>query len=109
MMANKEAREKLLSMLDKKAFDPVIKAHPKDYSGSDQQKLENVQRKTHSTKQRYHDSYKTAQAVYDNFKSDLSSNSAQHVHQEIRSLGLPTLQDIKGDFEALAKELGVKS
>jgi hypothetical protein len=41
-------------------------------------------------------------------EADLSSKAAQKVHRELLALGLPTLNDIKGDFKKLARELGVK-
>ena len=108
-MPDNHAREKLLDLLDKKAFDPVLKASPDDYSKeSDKKKLQDVQATTRSTQQSYHEKYKTAKDVLDNFRSDLNSHAAQKVHRELRDLGLPTVNDIKDEFENLADELGVR-
>ena len=41
------------------------------------------------------------------FKRDLSSAPAKKVHAELRSLGLPTLEDVREPFERKARELGV--
>ncbi len=107
-MTNKHAREQLLDLLDKKAFDPVLKAsHDDDKSESDKQKLRDLQETTRHTKQGYHEKYSTAHDVRDNFRRDLNSEAAKKVHRELRNLGLPTLNDIKGEFEQLADQLGV--
>lgn len=108
-MADSKAREKLLDLIDKKAFDPVLNASPDKYSSeSDKKKLRDVQETTRSTQRSYHDKYKTAQAVVENFHSDLNSEAAKKVHHELRDLGLPTLNDIKDEFDQLADKLGVR-
>ena len=108
-MANDRAREKLLDLLDRKAFDPVLKASPSTYSSErDQDRLRDVQDTTRNTQRSYHEKYKSAQAVYENFLDDLHSEAAKKVHRELRDLHLPTLNDIKDEFEQMANELGVK-
>ncbi|HEV2127411.1 MAG TPA: hypothetical protein VGR22_02200 [Thermomicrobiales bacterium] len=104
-MAN-DARMKLLDLLDKKAFDPVLQASPDDYKGDDKQKLKDLQKTTQSTKESYHE-YGSAEKVREMFRDDLSSDAAQKVHKQLRDLGLPTLQDVKPEFEKLADEVGV--
>lgn len=106
-MADKGAREQLLDLLDKKAFDPVLNASPEDYSDKQRPKLKDVQGATKSMKKRYHESYETAEEVQTNFKRDLHSEAAKDVQKELKELGLPTLQDVKGEFEKLADKLGV--
>ena len=108
-MTDNQAREKLLDLLDKKAFDPVLKASPDGYKKeSDKKRLEDVQATTRSTQRSYHEKYKTAKVVQDNFRSDLNSRAAKKVHGELRDLGLPTVNDIKDEFENLADSLGVR-
>jgi hypothetical protein len=41
------------------------------------------------------------------FKRDLSSTAAKKVHAELRNLKLPTIEDIRDEFEGKAHELGV--
>ena len=49
-MSKQEAREQLLDLLDKKAFNPILKASPDDYSSdADKKKLQEVQRTTRNT------------------------------------------------------------
>ncbi len=106
-MPDKQAREQLLDLLDRKAFEPVLNASPDDYkSEREKQKLQDVQQTTRSTQQSYHQ-YPTAEKVRDMFRDDLHSEAAQKVHRELRDLGLPTLHDVKDEFEKLANELGV--
>lgn len=108
-MANDRAREKLLDLLDRKAFDPVLEASADKYSSEhDKARLRDAQDTTRKTQQSYHEKYKTAQAVYENFRDDLHSEAAKKVHRELHDLGLPTVNDIKDEFVQLADELGVK-
>jgi hypothetical protein len=49
-MANDKAGEKLLDLLDRKAFDPVLKASPSTYSSErDKDRLRDVQDTTRNT------------------------------------------------------------
>ena len=108
-MADNDARERLLDLLDKKAFDPVLNTSPDDYqSDKDKKRLKDVQETTRSTQHSYHAKYKSAGKVVEMYRDDLSSSAAQKVHDELRGLGLPTLNDIKGEFEKLADQLDVK-
>ena len=42
-----------------------------------------------------------------NFRRDLDSEPAKRVHAELRSLDLPTLNDVRDAFERRAEELSV--
>jgi hypothetical protein len=108
-LTNDRAREKLLDLVDGKAFDPVLKASPSTYSSErDKDRLRDVQDTTRNTQRSYHEKDKSAQAVYENFLDDLHSEAAKKVHRELRDLNLPTLDDNKDEFEQMANELGVK-
>jgi hypothetical protein len=107
MAADQNAREKLVQFLDQKAFDPILRARPDRYSGTDREKLEHVQDATERTKQRYHHDYTSAAEVCARFRDDLTSSSAQRVQRELGQLGLPTLHDIEDEFEALCRDAGV--
>jgi hypothetical protein len=107
MAADQNAREKLIQFLDERAFDPILRARPDRYSGSDRDMLTHVKGATERTKQRYHHDYTDAEEVRDRFRDDLSSSAAQRVQRELERLGLPTLHEIEGDFEDLCRDLGV--
>lgn len=107
-MAHSNTRERLVDFLDRKAFQPVLHASPEEYrSEADKTKLREVQEKTHTERQRYRERYTTAEEVRDNFRADLTSEHAKKVHRQLRELNLPTLPDIKDEFERLCQELGV--
>ena len=42
-----------------------------------------------------------------NFKRDLSSTPAKRVHAELKALDLPTLNDLREEFEQKARNLGL--
>lgn len=107
-ISGKEKREKLLNFLDEKAFDPIVKISPDDYKdGEKRKKAETVKEKTISTQRRYHENYKSAKDVKDNFEADLSSGAANKVHKDLKELGLPILNDFKDDFINLCNDLNV--
>lgn len=102
-----DARTRLLDLLDKEAFDPVLKASPNEYKDdATKQKLKGLQDTTRSTQKSYHD-YGSASKVREMFRDDLNSDAARKVHDQLRDLDLPTLPDIESEFERLAEELGV--
>jgi hypothetical protein len=41
------------------------------------------------------------------FEDDLNSEPAKKVHRKLGELGLPTLNDLRAEFEALAERLDV--
>lgn len=107
-MPDKNAREKMLDLLDRKAFDPVLNASPDDYgSDADKEKLRHLQKTTQSTRESYHEKYGSAEKVRQMFHDDLNSDAAKKVHRDLKDLGLPVLNDIKPEFERLTDELGV--
>jgi len=88
------------------AFKPVLNAKPKGRSQAEQKKLEHVQKATRTEIERFHN-YSSAKEVVTNFRRDLSSEPARRIHAELRSLGLPTINDLRDEFEKRAEELGV--
>jgi hypothetical protein len=98
-MASKQG---LLHFLDTRVFDPILHASSNGYSESDRGKLEDVQKKTRSEKERFR-SYKSAEEIIANYKRDLHSTAAKHVNAELERLKLPTLPSVK---DAFLKEAG---
>lgn len=101
------AKKKLIKFLDQKAFDPVLRARAERYPENKRTMLKNVQRSTKSERARYH-RYSSAQKIVDMFRNDLHSELAHKVHRELGRLGLPKINDFRGDFERLAQRLGVE-
>jgi hypothetical protein len=98
-------KDELVHFLEQRAFKPVLNANPKDHS-AEQKKLEHVQKATRAEIERFRN-YGSAHEVVTNFRRDLASEPAKRIHAELRSLGLPTVHDVRDEFERRAEELGV--
>lgn len=108
-MSQNNAREQLVDLLDRRAFQPVLDASPEEFEHDRHKELlRELQEKTRSTRQRYLKNYTSASDVVRNFRRDLTSDSAQQVHEDLSRLGLPTFQEVKYEFNTLARELEVK-
>lgn len=97
-MANKQ---ELIRFLERHVFNPILHASPDRYSEADRRKLKDVQDRTKSEQERFHE-YSSAREVIDNYKSDLHSSTAKRVNSELEKLRLPTLPSVKDDFLKLA-------
>jgi hypothetical protein len=102
-----DAKDKLVHFLEHKAFRPVMDARPDRYPASKRDTLQDMQRRTQSEIDRFR-GYGSAHEVVVNFKRDLSSEPAKKVHRALHDLGLPTVEDVRDDFEKLAEELHVR-
>jgi hypothetical protein len=108
-MAQEDAKEKLVEFLDEKVFDPVLQASEGDFpSSTEKEKLRDVQQSTESGKHRFHEEYRSAEDVKDNYLSDLSSDTGERVSREAQDLGLPTLPEFRDEFMKLCDKLDVK-
>jgi hypothetical protein len=102
-----DSKHTLVDFLVRKAFDPVMHARSDGRSEAEQKKLDHVRDATRKEIERYR-GYASAQEVVTNFRRDLHSRAAKKVHAELKSLHLPTLDDIREEFEAKVEELGVR-
>jgi hypothetical protein len=105
-MAESDAKRRLVHFLDEKAFRPVLRADPAKYPEYKRDKVKDAQRRTEDEIERFRN-YGSANDVVVNFRRDLTSEPAKKVHRELHELGLPTLNDVREEFEMLAQELGV--
>jgi hypothetical protein len=100
-----DSKTKLLRFLDRKVFNPVLKARPDKYSETDQKTLDRLKRKTADEQQRYR-TYKSAGQIRQEFEDDLDSAAAKKVHANLRKLKLPALPDVRDEFLKLADRVG---
>ena len=100
-------KDELVRFLEVHAFKPVLNAKQAGRSEAEQKKLDHVQKATRAEIERFHN-YGSAKEVLINFRRDLASEPAKRVHRELRSLGLPTIEHIRDEFERYAEKLGVK-
>ncbi|YBV98304.1 hypothetical protein M1D80_16100 [Phyllobacteriaceae bacterium JZ32] len=103
-----EARRELVDFVVERAFDPVMKAKPDGRSESERRKLKDVQEATRAEIERFRD-YGSAREVLVNFRRDLDSDPAKKIHAELKALDLPTINDIRDEFEEKARKLGVEA
>jgi hypothetical protein len=101
-----DAKRQLVEFLIDRAFEPVMKAKPEGRSDAERKKLKHVQDATRAEIERFQ-RYSSAKDVVENFKRDLNSDPAKKVHADLKALNLPTLNEIKDEFETKASELGV--
>jgi hypothetical protein len=99
-------KDELVQFLEERAFRPVLNARPSGRSEADRRKLEHVKKATRAEIERFHH-YGSAKEVLTNFRRDLDSAPAKRVHAELRSLGLPTIHDVRDEFERRAAALGL--
>lgn len=101
------AQQELAEFVISRAFDPVMRAKPDGKSEADRRTLDHVKQATQAEIERYR-GYGSAREVAINFKRDLSSAAAKKVHAQLRHLRLPTINEIKAEFEDKARQLGVE-
>lgn len=107
-MAEKDAKERLVDLLDRRAFRPVLEASPDDYhSDAERRKLKDVQAATRRERDRFRREYGSANEVCEMFRYDLGSDEAREVERDLRDLDLPALRDVEDEFEGMCRRLGV--
>jgi hypothetical protein len=99
-------KQKLINFLERRVWNPVLKATPSKYSDPDRKVLERVQRKTESQRERYQ-SYDSAGRLRQEFQDDLQSQQARKVNADLQKLKLPIQADVKDEFFGLADRLGI--
>jgi hypothetical protein len=100
-MAHQNARERLLKFLDERAFDPILKTSPDQYSSeADKRTLDDVKRRTESEKKRYHENYGSADEIRRRFLDDLHSSAAEKVNRELQAASTPALAGLEGRVPA---------
>jgi hypothetical protein len=105
-MTDDKNKQQLIHFLERRAWNPVLKASPGKYDKSDHQRLERVQRKTESQRERYK-RYDGAGQVRQEFQDDLRSQQAKKLNADLTKLDLPTQADVADEFFALADRLGI--
>lgn len=108
-MAERGARERLVDLLDREVFRPIVQASPDRFSGNDRRKYDEVRDATERTREKYRKEYSSARQVYDMYRSDLSSEPAQRISRRSHDLNLPAFEDVEEEFTRLAEEVGVRS
>ena len=100
--------EALLELLSERVFQPTAAADPLSYASVDDRKLlKRVQKRVHDTRVRYFGEYSTATEIKSNFIQDLNSKAGQELAADMYLLKLQRFEDIREEFLALSKTLGL--
>jgi hypothetical protein len=108
MKEDKDTRKRLLALLDRELFDPILSKTREEFGATvDKHHFDDARRKIVQERQRYHDYCPTVAEVKQSFLQDLESRSSTRLNETLRSLGLPTYWDVKEDFLKLCATYGV--
>lgn len=97
---------RLFEFLDEHAFQPVLSASPERYREAQRRALSTAQERTRQERARF-ERGASAQEIYRTYHDELADPGAAALHRELRELDLPTLEDVRVDFEQMASDLGV--
>jgi hypothetical protein len=104
MREDKDTRKRLLAMLDRELFDPILRKTREEFDTTvDKHHFDDARKKIVQERQRYHDSCPTVADIKQSFLQDLESRSSTRLNEALRSLGLPTYWDIKDEFLKLCR------
>lgn len=105
-MTDRDVRERLIGYLEEKVFHQVLTADPERAPAERREALREAQRLVRGERERLR-SQRSAEALFDAFEAELASDRARQAYQRLRELDLPTLADVRLDFEQMAQDLGV--
>lgn len=102
----KDTKKELLNFIKHKAFDVILKRDTTKMDDKEKEQLTELQRKTKNEQEKFH-GYGSAKEVKENFLQNVRSKPANKLNNELKDFKLPTLPDLKDDFEALCEKFGV--
>ncbi len=105
-MTQRDVAHRLLQFLDEHAFGPVLSASPERFPQELQGKLHAAQEETRRERERF-ERGASATEIYRTYHEELGASGAADLHRRLRELDLPTLDDVRIDFEQMAGDLGV--
>jgi hypothetical protein len=99
MKLEEKKREALLEFLDKKVFNPVLEAIPELYSSErDRRMLNTVKEKVKVDRERFHESYLTAEAIRDQFFREIYFEVRGRIGKALEDLELPRFVQLRAQF-----------
>jgi hypothetical protein len=105
-MTQHDVAHRLFEFFDEHAFRPVLAVSPERYPPSRRDELWAVQEATRRERGRF-ESRRSAAEVYRAYHEELAAPDAAGLHRRLRALDLPTLEDVRIDFEHMAADLGI--
>lgn len=104
-----QAKERLVRLLDRRVFNPILRTSPKRYSSEAERKaLERIKQKTENEKERVRN-YPSAAYLRRQYerKANAGSAAAERAQRTSERLGLPKLSDVHDEFEELCEKMGI--
>lgn len=105
-MTQRDIAHRLFEYLDEHAFGPVLSASPERFPQELQEELRAAQGETRRERERFARGASPTE-VYRTYHEELEAPGAADLHRRLRKLDLPTLDDVRIDFEQMAGDLGV--
>lgn len=96
-MSANDVKKLLTDFINKKAFNPILKARPEKFSDKELEEFEEVKRKTENEKKNF-EKYASTEEMKRNYLSNVRSKSAAKVNDQLKKLGLPTMPEHKYEF-----------
>lgn len=104
MRDDKDTRRRLLALLDRDLFNPVLARTREDFHRLDNKhRFDDARRKISRERSRYHDNCPTALDIKENFLRDVESRTSRRLNENLRALGLPTYWDARDEFIKLCE------
>ena len=104
MRDDKDTRKRLLALLDRQLFDPILRTTREEPGPTvDKHHFDDARKKMTEERQRYHDNCPAAEDIKENFLRDVESRSSNRLNENLRSLGLPAYWDVKEGFLGLCR------
>ena len=105
-MTERHVAHRLLAYLDEHAFKPVLQADAEHYPPERRAPLERAQAEVRLERERMRRAG-TPVRIYLAYHEELATPQAPARHRRLRELDLPTLEDLRVDFEQMANDLGI--
>lgn len=107
-MTKHDVAHRLIDFLDEHAFGPVLAASPERFPQEKRVALRAAQVETRRERERFGRGA-SPEEIYRTYHEELAAPAAADLHRRLRELDLPTLEDVRIDFEQMAGDLGVGS
>ena len=105
-MTKRDVAHRLIDFLDEHAFDPVLAASPERLPEGKRGELRAVQVEMRRERERFRRGA-SPDEIYQTYHEELEAPGATDLRRRLRELDLPTLDDVRVDFEQMAGDLGV--
>jgi hypothetical protein len=103
-MKNHKKKAQLLDYLDRHLFQPIFETSIERHNEAELGRLEDVQTLMRAERERFHSEDESADDVRDHF---VHNADVELYRTELRTLGLPTFTELRGDFLSFCRQLHI--